>query len=307
MTHIVLSRLAQAALTLLAVYTITFALAWALPGSAVMSDESRRPAPETVAALEARYNLHDPLAFYTGYLRRLLLHGDFGPSLRYADWSVNEIIAGALPVSISLGLLAVGFALVIGVPAGVVSAAKPRSIGAGLALLLALGGVSVPSFVIGSALLIIFPVWLGIGRVGAWGSPMDAILPALTLALPIAAYIARLTRVGMAEALASDYIRTARAKGLPESIVLRRHALRNAILPVVSYLGPATAGAMTGSFVVERVFNVPGLGQHFVSAALNKDLFLIMGVTLVYAALLVGMNLIVDLLYAVIDPRIRQG
>lgn len=305
--RIVLSRLAQAALTLLAVYTITFALAWALPGSAVMSDESRRPAPETVAALEARYNLHDPIAFYTGYLRRLLLHGDFGPSLRYADWSVNEIIAGALPVSISLGLLAVGFALVIGVPAGVVSAAKPRSIGAGLALLLALGGVSVPSFVIGSALLIIFPVWLGVGRVGAWGSPTDAILPALTLALPIAAYIARLTRVGMAEALASDYIRTARAKGLPESVVLRRHALRNAILPVVSYLGPATAGAMTGSFVVERVFNVPGLGQHFVSAALNKDLFLIMGVTLVYASILVGMNLIVDLLYAVIDPRIRQG
>ncbi len=307
MRRLLLSRLLQAPLTLVAVYTITFLLAWALPGSAALTDETRRPSPETMAALEARYNLHDPVAFYFGYARRLLTEGDFGPSLRYADWSVNEILAGSLPVSVTLGALAVVLALAIGVPAGVIGAARPRSIRAGAALALALVGVSVPSFVVGSALLIVFPVWLGIGRVGAWASPSDALLPALTLALPIAAYIARLTRIGMAEALEADYIRTARAKGLSELRVLYRHALRNAILPVVSYLGPAAAGAMTGSFVVEKVFNVPGLGQHFVSAVLNKDLFLIMGVTLVYATMLVAMNLAVDLLYALVDPRIRQG
>lgn len=306
MRRLFFSRLLQAPLTLLAVYTITFLLAWALPGSAAMTDETRRPSPETLAALEARYNLHDPVSFYFGYAWRVLTRADFGPSLRYTDWTVNEILAGSLPVSVTLGALAVIMAVAIGVPAGVIGAARPRSVRAAAALGLALVGVSVPTFVIGSGLLILFPVWLGIGRVGAWASPADAVLPAFTLALPIAAYIARLTRIGMAEALESDYVRTARAKGLSEFRILYRHALRNALLPVVSYLGPAAAGATTGSFVVEKVFNIPGLGQHFVSAVLNKDLFLIMGVTLVYATMLIGLNLCVDLLYALADPRIRQ-
>ena len=167
-------------------------------------------------------------------------------------------------------------------------------------------GVSIPSFVIGAALLIVFPVWLGVGAVGAWGRPADVLLPAFALSLPFAAYIARLTRMGMIEELQSDYVRTARAKGLPERTVVLKHALRNAILPVVSYLGPAAAFAMTGSFVVEQVFNVPGVGQHFVSAVRNKDLFLIMGIVLIYATMLSGFNLAVDALYAAVDPRIKQ-
>ncbi len=305
MMRMVLRRLAQFPLVLLAVYSATFLLAWALPGSAVLQDEQRAPPPEVVAAMEERYDLHNPWAFYVGYVARLVTTGDFGPSLRYPDWSVGEIIAGALPVSVALGLTAVGMALVIGVGAGVVGAARPGSAADVMTLGLALVGISFPTFVAGAALLLVFPVGLGIGRVGGWGRMSDLLLPAFTLSLPFAAYIARLTRSGMIEAMRSDYVRTARAKGVSEAGVLLRHALPNAFLPVLSFLGPAAAGAMTGSFVVEKIFNVPGIGQHFVSAVLNKDLFLIMGVVLVYATLLLVMNLLVDVLYRFVDPRIR--
>lgn len=307
MTRLILSRLAQAPLTLLAVAGVAFVLAWALPGSAVLNDEARRPAPETIAAMEARYDLDNPARFFVNYVEGIVTRGDFGPSLRHADWSVNEILAGSLPVSMALGLLALALAVAIGAPAGALAAARPRSMGAGASLALALIGVSVPVFVIGTALLVLFPVTLGIGRVGAWSSPGDALLPALTLALPIAAHVARLTRVGMIEALSSDYVRSARALGVSEGRIVWRLALKNASLPVVSYLGPAAAQALTGAFVVERVFNVPGLGQHFVGAVLTKDLFLILGVTIVYASILIALNLVVDVLYAFLDPRIRQG
>ncbi len=300
----VLRRLVQFPLVLLAVYSATFLLAWALPGSAVLQDEQRAPPPEVVAAMEARYDLHNPWAFYVGYVGRLVTKGDFGPSLRYPDWSVGEIISGAFPVSVALGLTAVGMAMVIGVGAGVLGAARPGSVADGVTLGLALVGISLPTFVAGAALLLLFPVGLGVGRVGGWGRMSDLLLPAFTLSLPFAAYIARLTRSGMIEAMRSDYVRTARAKGVSEGGVLLRHALPNAFLPVLSFLGPAAAGAMTGSFVVEKIFNVPGIGQHFVSAVLNKDLFLIMGVVLVYASVLLVMNLVVDVLYRVVDPRI---
>lgn len=304
MTGLILRRLLQAPLILLVIYTVTFLLAWALPGSAVLRDEGRAPPPEVLAAMEARYNLDNPVAFYFGYLKGVVTRFDFGPSLRYADWSVNEILAGSLPVSITLGLVAIAIALVIGLAAGVAGALRPGSFLDGATLTLALIGVSLPTFVIGTALLLLFPVWLGWGRVGAWGRPGDILLPAFTLSLPFAAYIARLTRMGMIEALDADYVRTARAKGLSERAVILRHALPNAFLPVLSYLGPAAAAAMTGSFVVEKVFNIPGVGQHFVNGVLNKDLFLIMGVVLVYAAILIAMNLIVDVLYRWVDPRI---
>lgn len=307
MTRLVLGRLLQAPLVLLAVYTITFVLAWALPGSAVMNDEGKRPPPEVIAAMEARYNLHDPAAFYVGYLRGVVTRLDFGPSLRYTDWTVNDILAGSLPVSVILGLAAILIALLIGLAAGVIGAWKPGSALDWAATLFALVGISTPAFVIGAGLLLLLPVTLGIGRVASWGRPQDILLPALTLSLPFAASIARLTRMGMLEALQADYVRTARAKGLPERTVVLKHALKNAFLPVLSYLGPASAAAMTGSFVVEKVFNVPGLGQHFVSAVLNKDLFLIMGVVLVYAAMLIGFNLAVDVLYRWVDPRIGRG
>ncbi len=304
MTGLILRRLAQAPLILLVIYTVTFVLAWALPGSAVLRDEGRAPPPEVLAAMEARYNLDNPVAFYVGYLKGVVTRFDFGPSLRYADWSVNEILAGSLPISIALGLLAIAIALGIGLSVGVAGALRPGSWLDAATLSLALIGVSLPAFVIGTALLIVFPVWLGWGRVGSWGGIGDVVLPAITLSLPFAAYIARLTRMGMIEAMDSDFVRTAKAKGLSERAVVLRHALPNAFLPVLSYLGPAAAAAMTGSFVVEKVFNVPGVGQHFVNAVLNKDLFLIMGVVLVYAAILIALNLLVDVLYRWVDPRI---
>ncbi|MBL0922489.1 MAG: ABC transporter permease [Phycisphaerales bacterium] len=304
MTGLILRRLAQAPLILLVIYTVTFLLAWALPGSAVIRDEGRAPPPEVLAAMEARYNLDNPVAFYFGYLRGVVTRFDFGPSLRYPDWTVNEILSGALPVSITLGLAAIVIALFIGSAAGVAGALRPGSALDAFTLTLALVGVSLPTFVIGAALLLVFPVWLGWGRVGAWQDASDALLPAFALSLPFAAYIARLTRMGMIEALDSDYVRTARAKGLPERTVILRHALPNAFLPTLSYLGPAAAAAMTGSFVVEKVFNIPGVGQHFVNGVLNKDLFLIMGVVLVYATILIAMNLVVDVLYRWVDPRI---
>jgi oligopeptide transport system permease protein len=313
--------LLQLPLILLVIYAVTFGLAWALPGSAVMNSEGRRPQPEVVAAMERQYSLDSPWRFFTGYLYNAtgtrwtmtslgIDRGpppnhvfDFGPCLRYKDWTVNELIASSLPVSVTLGLAAILIALVIGLAAGAIGAVKPGSFADVVTLGIALIGVSLPSFVVGTLLLMVFPVWFGMGTVGSWGRPIDLVLPALTLSLPFAAYIARLTRMGMIEALGADYVRTARAKGVPPSAVVLKHALKNAFLPVLSYLGPAAAYAMTGSFVVERVFNVPGLGQHFVNAVQNKDLFVIMGVTLIYSAMLVGFNIAVDMLYRWVDPR----
>lgn len=306
MIAMIVRRLLQLPLILLAIYTVTFLLAWALPGSAVVSDEGRAPPPEVLAAIEARYGLDDPVRFYFTYLGDVLFRLDFGPSLRYPDWTVNQIVASALPVSVALGLTAILIATFIGLAAGVIGALRPNSVADIATLALALIGISLPTFVIGAVLLIVFPVWLGIGSVGGWGTVGDIALPAFTLSLPFAAYIARLTRMGMIETLGADYIRTARAKGLPTRTVVLKHALKNAFLPVLSYLGPAAAAAMTGSFVIEKVFNVPGIGQHFVNGVLNKDLFLIMGVVLIYATILILFNLAVDVLYRWIDPRIEQ-
>jgi len=334
---LIIRRLLQLPLILGAIYTLTLALAWAVPGSPLDRPEGRRPVPEIQAAMERQYNLDSFWSFYWSYLDsasgvkfvRESLNGeareradrfaaagaeaparrvfDLGPSLMYRDRNVNEIVADSLPVSMKLGLAAMLVALVLGVWVGVLGALRPNSLADHLTLSLSLTGISLPNFVIGTALVLIFPVWLGVGKVAATtgaGGGWGAVLPVVTLALPFAAYIARLTRMGMIEQLASDYVRTARAKGLPEWRVILRHALPNAFLPVLSYLGPATALAMTGSFVVERVFTVPGMGQHFVNAVQNKDLFLIIGVVLVYATMLIVFNLAVDVLSRVLDPRI---
>jgi len=229
---------------------------------------------------------------------------DLGPSLQYRDERVNTILADSLPVSVSLGGAAILIALVIGVGAGVVGAVRPNSIADLSTLAVALVGISLPTFVIGTVMVLVFSVWLGWFPVATWGTPRDMVLPAVTLSLPFAAYIARLTRMGMLDCLQADFIRTARAKGVAETRVLFKHALKNAFLPVLSYLGPAAALAMTGSFIVERVFNVPGMGQHFVNAVQNKDLFLIIGVVLVFATMLILFNLAVDVLYRWVDPRI---
>ncbi|MEO1007432.1 MAG: ABC transporter permease [Planctomycetota bacterium] len=334
MLGLVVRRLLQLPLIVLVIYTLTLALAWAIPGNPLENPEGRQPKPEVIAAMKRQYNLDSFPRFYASYLAsatgfdyaRDLLTGeiarerekaeaagepprqryvfDFGPSLEYEDWTVNEIVRDSLPVSITLGSIAILIALGVGTFAGIVGAVKPNSLADLATLVVALVGISLPSFVIGTVLLLVFPVWLGLGEVGSSAGPQDMLLPAITLSLPFAAYIARLTRMGMIEALSTDYVRTARAKGVAERVVLLRHALKNAFLPVLSYLGPAAALAMTGSFIVERVFNVPGMGQHFVNGVQNKDLFLIIGVVLVFATMLVLFNLAVDVLYRWVDPRI---
>jgi oligopeptide transport system permease protein len=314
MTGLVVRRLIQLPLILMVIYTVTFALAWVLPGDPLEQDEARQPPPEVARAMREQYNLDNPWTFYWDYLAKASgvawVMGrservfDLGPSLRHPNWSVNEILAAGLPVSVTLGTVALLIALVIGLAAGAIGGVRPGSWWDFSTLLVALVGISLPTFVIGAALLVVFAVWLKIAPIGGWGTVSHIVLPAITLSLPFAAYIARLTRFGMIEQMSQDYIRTARAKGLPEYRVVLKHALKNAFLPVLSYLGPAAAAALTGSFVVEVVFAVPGIGVHFVDAVLSKDLTLIMGVTLVYSAMLITFNLAVDVLYAWVDPRI---
>jgi oligopeptide transport system permease protein len=335
MVGLIVRRLLQLPLIIAAIYTLTLLLAWGIPGNPMENPEGRKPPPEVQQAMLAQYNLDSFPRFYFSYLenatgvravrewatgegqrraaaaeaaglpvpeRRIF---DLGPSLFYDDWHVNEIIASSLPVSVTLGGLAILIALFLGLLAGVIGAARPNSLWDLSTLVVALVGISLPSFVIGTVLLLTFSVWLGLFPVATWGTIGSLVLPAVTLSLPFAAYIARLTRMGMIDTLGADFIRTARAKGLPEWKVHFKHALKNAFLPVLSYLGPATALAMTGSFVVERVFNIPGMGQHFVNAVQNKDLFLIMGVVLIFATMLILFNLAVDVLYRWVDPRIE--
>lgn len=335
MIGLIVRRLLTLPLVLLAIFTLTLVLAWAVPGDPLDRPEGRRPSAAVQEAMRAQYNLDSFGAFYWSYLdsasglkwARETVNGDatrrreraqaegrpaphravfdLGPSLQYEDRRVNEILAASLPVSMTLGATAILIAVAVGVSAGVVGAIKPGSLADTATLGLALVGVSLPGFITGTVLVLVFGVWLAWLPVGGWGTLPQLILPAVTLSLPFAAYIARLTRLELIDQLQADYVRTARAKGVPESRVILEHALRNALLPVVSYLGPATAYAMTGSFVVERVFRVPGLGEHFVNSVLNKDLFLIIGTVLVFSTMLVVFNLAVDIIYRWIDPRLR--
>jgi oligopeptide transport system permease protein len=296
----ILRRLAQLPLLLLAIYTLTFMLTWVLPGSP-LDGEGRQASAETQAAMRAQYKLDDPVAFYFDYLGKASGISwalgkapkpfDFGPSLKHQDWTVNEILADGVPVSLTIGIAAILVALVIGVVSGVVGALRPGSAADAATQLLAVVGISVPSFVTGAVLLIVVAAKLRLLPIGGWEGVRSLVLPALALSLPFAAYISRLMRSSMLEQMSSDYMRTARAKGLGRRQAAMRHALKNAFLPVLSYLGPATAFAVTGSFVVERVFAVPGIGQHFVQAVLDKDITLLMGVVL----------------DAWVDPRIQSG
>ena len=316
MIGFVLRRLAQLPLLLLAIYTLTFTLTWVLPGSP-LEGEGRQASAATQAAMRAQYKLDDPVAFYFDYLGKVSGISwalgkapkpfDFGPSLKHQDWSVNEILADGVPVSLTIGIAAILLALVIGVVSGVVGALRPGSAADAATQLLAVVGISVPSFVTGAVLLIVVAAKLRLLPIGGWEGVRSLVLPAVALSLPFAAYISRLMRSSMLEQMSSDYMRTARAKGLGRRQAAVRHALKNAFLPVLSYLGPATAFAVTGSFVVERVFAVPGIGQHFVQAVLDKDITLLMGVVLVFGTVVILMNLLVDVMYAYIDPRIQSG
>ena len=297
-------RLVQLPLILAVIFTVTFVMAWMVPGDPLQKPEGQRPPPEVQEAMKRQYNLHSPWAFAGAYLKNVLTRGDFGPSLYYAGESVNDIIGQGLRVSVKLGLAALVVALLIGVTAGMIGALRPGSLLDLSSLAVALLGVSLPSFVTGTVLLVLGSM-LNLPRVGGWGHPSDIILPALTLGAAPAAYIARLIRLGLADVMSRDFIRTARAKGVGPLRLLFKHALKVAFLPVLSFLGPAAAAVMTGSFVVEKVFAIPGLGEHFVNAVRNKDQFLILGIVLTYGTMLVTFNLLVDVAYAWIDPRIE--
>lgn len=300
-----LRRLLAAIPTLLLVVLAAFLLIRAAPGGPF--DEERVLPPEVEANILAAYHLDEPLP--RQFLRYLggVVSGDFGPSYRYRDYTVAELIAGALPLSLLLGGLALLLALVAGISAGTAAALKPDTLVDRLVMAVSMIGISVPVFVMAPLLVLAFGVWLKWLPVG-WSGSGDwrrLVLPAVALALPQIAYIARLTRASLIEVLGSDYIRTARAQGLPSPLLLRLHAARPALLPVLSYLGPASALVLTGSVVIEQVFGIPGLGQFFVNGALNRDYTLVLGIVVCYAALIVLLNLAVDILYAMLDPRIR--
>lgn len=303
MRRYIFRRIFANLLTLFVVITLTFFMMRMIPGGP-FTDEKAIPS-FVLEKMMDRYHLNDPL--YIQYGRYLLnvLCLDLGPSYRYEGMSVNELIASGFPASFMVGGIALILALIVGIPAGIISALKRGKWQDRLAMILATLGVTVPSFVIAAAFVYIFAWRLGWVTVGFWEGISTAVLPAITLAGYPAAFVSRLIRSGMLEVLEQDYIRTARSKGLRERSVIYIHALKNAIIPVITYLGPLTAGILTGSFVVENVFGVPGLGTFFVTSITNRDYTTIMGVTIFYSALLVLFNLIADICLAFIDPRIK--
>ena len=292
--------------TVFVIITLGFFIIRAAPGGP-FSREKAVP-PGILANLEAKYHMNEPL--FKQYFRYLgdILRGDLGPSFKNKDYTVNELIALSLPVSVILGLVALAIAVLLGVTAGIISAIKQNSAVDYTFMSVAVTGISVPTFVIGPVLMLIFAVslkWLPTsGWIDGRNGLKTLIMPAITLSLAQFAYIARLTRASMLETLRSDYIRTARAKGLSMPVIIFKHALKGACLPVVSYLGPAMAGLITGSVVVEKIFAVPGLGVHFIRAATNRDYTMIMGDVIVYSIILIALNFIVDIFYGFLDPRI---
>ena len=298
-----LRRLASLPVVLLCVVTITFFLIRLSPGGPF---DSERKLPAAIEhQLLAKYKLDGPIFDqYTGYLKDLL-HGDLRLSTKYRNRSVNEILAQTLPVTLTLGATALLIAITAGVWLGAFAASRPGSLAEGGALALTLLSISLPSFVLGPLLILLFSIKLAWLPVGGWGTPQQLLLPAVTLAIPYAAVIARLLHDSLRETLAEDFVRTARAKGLSENAVVYRHALRVAILPVVSYLGPLAANLLTGSIVVETIFHIPGAGGFFVNSILNRDGFLLGGVVIVYCVLLMLFNLLVDLSYRFLDRRIQ--
>lgn len=306
MMRLIVKRLAQAIPVLLAVITVTFLMVHAAPGGPF--DEERQAPPEVMKSLEERYNLNAPLwQQYAQYLTKLL-QGDLGPSFKYPNRSVADMIASGLPVTAELALYALLIAIVIGLCAGVSAALRPNTWQDYLPMSLAMLGICLPSFVLGPLLLLVFGIQLEWLPVSGWGSlPGDKVLPAVTLGSTYAAYVARISRGGMLEELTKDYVRTARAKGLSEFRVVVVHALRGAVAPVVAFLGPAIAGLLTGSFVVESIFQIPGLGRYYVQAAFNRDYTMILGTTIFFSALIILLNLIADMIMVWLNPRLRSS
>jgi oligopeptide transport system permease protein len=293
--------------TLFVLVTLSFFIIRLAPGSPFLGEQAAPPAIR--ANLDAAYGLDQPLYVQYGRYLAGLAAGDLGPSFRHRDFRVGELIAAGLPLSLTIGLAAALLALIVGVPLGVYAAARARSFGAQFLLGFSMLGVVLPAFVVGPLLALVFGIYWPIFRIAGYepGNPSFLVLPVVTLALPVMAYVARLTYTSMQEVLASNFVRTARAKGLPERIVLVRHALRPALIPVVSYLGPAVAFIITGSLVVETVFGLPGSGRYLVQGAIDRDYPLVMGMILVYGVVTLVCNLVADLLYGWLDPRVRPA
>ncbi len=307
MLSFISKRLLGAIPTLFAIMTIAFFMIRLAPGGPFSSE--RAVPPEIEANLNRVYHLDQPLVVqYWHYLRSVLV-GDFGPSFSYKDYNVTELIWNGFPVSVQLGMSAVFLAIIIGSTLGTLAALRQNRIADYTVMAAAMTGITIPNFVMAPLLTLVLGVYLHVLPAGGWGDGYQIqykILPIIALALPQIAYVSRLTRGSMIEVLRSNYIRTARAKGLSEWLTITRHAARAALLPVVSYLGPASAGVITGSVVIEQIFSIPGIGRYFIQGALNRDYTLVMGVVIFYGVLIIMFNLIVDVLYGVLDPKLSH-
>ena len=305
MLNYLIKRIGNSIIVLWVVMTVTFLLMHAIPGGPFTAEKSLPPAVK--ANIEARYKLNDPLLTqYKDYLANVI-RGDLGPSFKYVGRSVNDIIAESFPVSLELGVESIFLALLVGVPAGVLAAYRRSRWPDRAVNLLTTLGVAVPGFVLSALLVEFFAMRLGWLPAAMWNSWASRILPSVALAAMPMAFITRLTRSSMLDVLGQDYIKTAKAKGLSTGAVLFRHALPNALIPVVTYLGPMAAGILTGSFVIETIFAIPGLGSYFVTSIYNRDYTVILGITLFYSAIVIFMNMLVDLIYPLLDPRIKLG
>ena len=305
MISLILRRLGTAIPVLLAVITLTFVMVHSAPGGPF--DEEKAVSPEVLVKLNERYNLNEPLVVqYFDYLGNVL-QGDFGPSFRYPSRSVTELIFIGLPITFELALYAILFALMLGIIAGVISSLRPNTAYDYVPMTIAMAGICIPSIVLGPSLTLVFGIQLNWLPVTGWGDiPGDKVLPTITLGTAYAAYCARLTRGGMLEILNQDFIRTARAKGLSEFRVVVVHALRGGLTPVIAFLGPAMAGLLAGSFVVETIFGIPGLGRFYVEAAFNRDYTMILGTSIFFSCLIISFNLLSDLVAASLNPTLRD-
>lgn len=307
MFKFILKRILESIPTLFILITCSFFMMRLAPGSPFTSEKAYPP--EVMANIEAKYHLNEPLVQQYGRYLQNLLQGDFGPSFKYKDQSVNDLIASAFPVSFKLGITAFCFAVVLGLAAGTLAALKQNSKWDYAVMSLAMTGVIMPSFVFAPLLVLFFAIYLKWLPAGGWngGQLYYMVLPVLSLTIGYVAGIARITRGSMIEVLHSNFIRTAKAKGLPLSRIIFKHAMRPALLPVITYLGPAFVGIITGSMVIESVFGLPGIGRLFVNGALNRDYSLVLSLTILVGTLTILFNLIVDILYAVLDPKIRYS
>lgn len=303
MLKLILTRLFQSLVTLFLIITFSFFMMRIAPGGPF--DSERKLPPEIEANIKAKYNLDKPLAIqYLNYLSDIT-KGDLGLSFRYENYTVNELIYEGMKVSFSLGSLALLFALCIGVPLGIIGSQREESIIDHLIVSTTILGISIPNFVLGPVLVMLFAILIPIFPAGGLDYASSYVLPVFTLSMYYLSYITRLTRIGFIGIKKREFILTARAKGLSEPVVIFRHMFRGGILPLVSYLGPAAAGIITGSIVIEKIFNVPGIGQHFVQGALNRDYTLVMGVVVFYSALIITFNFIIDLVYLALDPQVK--